>query len=871
MIELRNALHLRLDEREHVRPRAIALGLTTVALALVLALASPAQIRFATLQRDHLPMDAGNTFETVFADVDDDGDLDLVIGKDRADVLMINDGTGVFTDESFRLPRLRRDTTGLEAVDVDGDGDFDLVVGRAFSGAQQNELWLNDGSGRFTNATGGRLPSRLDVTSHVDSGDVDGDGDADLVFGNTRQNTLYLNDGAGFFTDVTATHMPASTSTGYGVTLVDVDDDGDLDLVTPGLGDLNRLYLNDGNGVFTDVTAAQMPGQGDYNNQVRAGDVDGDGDPDLVLCAFFGRQTRLYVNDGNGFFTDVTATHMPPDTDWATDLDLDDVDGDGDLDVVIGNGDVTPQDRLYLNDGSGVFSDATAALMPADAEWANAIRLGDVDGDGDPDLVTGHPVPDSTDLYLNDGSGRFHDATERSLSRVDDRSNAVVIGDVNGDGAGDLVFGNSGQNRLMLGDATGRFGDVTPQAWPIDAADTRDVLLLDVDADGDLDAILGNSVPTPTQQYENDGAGVFVDVSSTRMPAVTMSIRSLASGDVDGDGDDDLVLAGQSDCRLYLNDGAGTFTDETTGRVPPVSQKVQVVALGDVDGDGDPDLVLGSDGWQNRLLINDGAGSFGDETSARMPVETERTFALVLADTDGDADLDLVLGAFAGFNKLYENDGSGTFTDASAKIPGGPRGAVFHIAAADADLDGDVDLFFAQGSGRNRYYENAGAGQFTDATASLPVFVDDSRAVAFGDLDTDGDPDIAVANHDLFGNSVLLNRHRHLRAPLLMRRGRAFELQLELTPRSLLVIGAGVLGTGEAGIPVPPFGMWRVLPQGSVPLPLIYVPPGTRSASLPIAVPNEPGLRGIALYIQMFFIDPLGGSSLSNLVVETVL
>ena len=124
-------------------------------------------------------------------------------------------------------------------------------------------------------------------------------------------------------------------------------------------GGANTVYQNDGTGQFTDVTATALAAApSDMTTSVALGDVDGDGTPDLFV-ANEGESCRLYLNDGSGAFTDVTAVAMPPVTDAVHDVALVDVDGDTDLDAVLA---VTgAANRLLQNDGSGVFTDVTAS------------------------------------------------------------------------------------------------------------------------------------------------------------------------------------------------------------------------------------------------------------------------------------------------------------------------------------------------------------------------------------------------------------------------------------------------------------------------------------------------------------------------------
>jgi hypothetical protein len=177
--------------------------------------------------------------------VDGDKDLDLLVGNEAfQNFLLLNDGKGTFTDATANLPRIQDDTRALAPGDVDGDGDLDLLVGNTGKNTgQQNHLFLNDGKGKFTDATRGRLIQILDCTNALSLADLDMDGDLDLLVVNEDETLLYLNNGKGYFTDFRQGMFRVDQG-GAALALGDVDLDGDQDFAVGRLDLPDRIYFN---------------------------------------------------------------------------------------------------------------------------------------------------------------------------------------------------------------------------------------------------------------------------------------------------------------------------------------------------------------------------------------------------------------------------------------------------------------------------------------------------------------------------------------------------------------------------------------------------------------------------------------------------
>ena len=327
-----------------------------------------------------MPQRRGNSIEIDLADVDSDGDLDAVVANVGATELLTNDGSGIFTSTVISVvtppgppgipvpfpPFFTKISAEAIFTDLDGDGDQDVLIANEnpFPGGSPgdlNEVLINDGNGDFS-AEPSRLPSVIDNTSGIAPGDIDADGDTDLIVGNLGRNTVYVNDGAGRFSDGTASRLPKSTDSTRKVVLADLDGDGDLDLVTGNSrGQQNRLYLNDGTGVFSDATEEKLPKDSATTTDIDVIDLNGDGSLDLFITnvgdfvsnhRFLGEPNRLYLNNGDGSFRDATFPRLPERNGRSTNAEFGDVDGDGVVDLVIGNSGGIDQPGLPPPDGA---------------------------------------------------------------------------------------------------------------------------------------------------------------------------------------------------------------------------------------------------------------------------------------------------------------------------------------------------------------------------------------------------------------------------------------------------------------------------------------------------------------------------------------
>ncbi len=362
------------------------------------------------------------------------------------------------------------------------------------------------------------------------------------------------------------------------------------------------------------------------------------------------------------FFNELGGNPLGSQSEWTNYIRLDDLDGDGDLDVIVPNcggffSNPQPQAfRVYLNDGKAAFKEDESGIGGPFSAPIRVVDLGDIDGDGDLDLFAPSAGGLADRLYVNGGKGQFAD---EAAARIGSSSHSGAV----------------------------RFGDV--------------------DGDGDLDLFVAGgyavSEPLPMHLYLNDGAGKFSEVKSGLPPSAPGDIDDIDLFDADRDFDLDLLVnshAGKP--RLWLNDGKGGFSD-ASGQISGTFNAFKYGPTAcDVDGDGDLDLWFDNagPGYTEELLINDGKGHFADETAARVtgnPGADDN--GVVCADVDLDGDFDAIVVSLGDQERVLLNDGSGNFQNVGGFSAA--NDSTLWLDAGDLDGDGRLDAVTGQGESGN--------------------------------------------------------------------------------------------------------------------------------------------------------------------------
>jgi Ca2+-binding RTX toxin-like protein len=801
--------------------------------------------------------------------VDDGGAASLTAIKVRVEVNPVSDLPEISIPGLLSFAAKVDYATGdspvsLTSADVDGDGDADMLV--ANEDSDTVSVLKNNGDGTFA--------AKVDYAtgwwpSSVTSADVDGDGDTDMMVANDIDDTVSVlkNNGDGTFAakvDYATGCCPQSVSS------ADVDGDGDADMLVANYSDTVSVLKNNGDGTF----AAKVDyATGDYPQSVTSADVDGDGDADMLVANAFSDTVSVLKNNGDGTF----AAKVDYATgDYPVSLTSADVDGDGDADMLVAN-EESYTVSVLLNIGDGTFAPKVDYTVGSDTD-ANprSVICSDIDGDGDADMLVANAFSDTVSVLKNNGDGTFAAKVDYATGCC---PQSVTSADVDGDGDTDMMVANYNDTVSVLLNTTAPAVTVALEQTAVQVSSGVLISDPDGDASwdgGTLQVQVFSNAEAADSLFLPDtnpsGNGIWLDPSGNKVMAGATEIGAADAASVSNNTVWTLTFNANATNALvqevaravqFINSSDDPGTDDRTirftvtdneGGTAHVDQVVRVEAVNDaptltgfseavvsadedtmveisfadllakgdeadVDGAVEGFVVKGVTSGTLKIGISaesaqawsfsanntidaahhaywlSGSNSYGNieafsvvavddggaesltaievgvevnpvsdlpeifipaiSYSAKVDYATgDYPVSLTSADVDGDGDADmLVANEDSDTVSVLKNNGDGTF---AAKVDYATGDMPYSVTSADVDGDGDADMLVA-----NAYSDtvsvllNKGDGTFAAkvdyATGYMPF------SVTSADVDGDGDADMLVANVVSDTVSVLLN------------------------------------------------------------------------------------------------------------------
>ena len=576
------------------------------------------------------------------ADIDEDGDIDVVAagkgagGTNGKIKWYQNDGAA---DPSWTAVLIDSNIDGamcVRAVDIDGDGDLD-VLGAAEGPGDLIAWWENDGTPSGAGWTQNNIETSFDEAHSVYGVDLDRDGDMDVIGtagGNDDEISWWENDGSESFTKnvIDTTYNGA-----WGIYPKDIDLDGDIDILsTATTADDLTWWENDGSQNFDENV---IKGDFDGARNVYAADVDTDGDIDILAVANIDDDITWWENTATfSFDPSWTASDIDTNADGAYAIFAADMDNDGDMDIVSAS---YTDDTIAWYENNGAANPSwSAANIATNVDGAIDIHVTDLDSDGDLDIVS---VSDNDEIiawFENDGATDPSWSKSTIDTRDDEWPSAVYAGDMDNDGDIDIVVASYNDDTISwyendgASDPSWSYGSIATSA---DGA--YDVFVIDMDNDGDLDILSAARIDDTIALYTNDGAS-DPSWSATDITTSADGATSVFAADMDNDGDIDILSASKDDDTIAWYENAGGFWPASA--ITTSADYAEAVFAADMDNDGDMDIISASANDDTIAWYENNGASDPSWTASDIATSADYATAIFVADMDNDGDLDII-------------------------------------------------------------------------------------------------------------------------------------------------------------------------------------------------------------------------------------
>jgi hypothetical protein len=658
-----------------------------------------------------------NPVSVQLLDANRDGKLDLVTADRSSNTVSVAIGNG---DGSFKLRTIYsvgQSPASVQFEDLNNDGVLDLVT--ADEGGSTVSVLLGNGDGTFKNnilrrdlrpwdlqpVTGGDGTFKAAVSlqgfwviGEVVASDINGDGILDLVQGGQTKVYFALGRGDGSFKPTVSLNEINPFNTPINVVVADFNADGIMDLAASvyASGNVN-LYLGNGNGTFR--IGPTFFG-GTFANEIRAGDLNGDGKDDLVVGRYLA-SSIAFLSNGDGTFKGAVTL-----SGGATSTTLIDLNGDGALDVV----NVRDQISVTLGNGDGSFRASVGYTTGFDTR---SHLVTDVNGDGVADIVmsAGSATNNLVGVALGNRDGSFKAVGTFNVGVSSSLSGSA---DLNNDGLADIVLvdNTTGYSAVLFGNGDGSFkARQTIGVTTFSSAPT----LADLNGDGVIDLVSNVTDSGPVtilfgnQQTTKIGDGTFKAPTTI----LTSLISTLAGGevvDINGDGKNDLIISEVNGyLHSFLGNGDGTFLASRSYLMSGTNSGVQLI---DLNSDGKLDAVTTQGlfpGGSLYVRLGNGDGTF-KALNTFVVASSGPSSQAAFADFNGDGILDAAVENNSDIFISLGN-GDGTFKAASSFMSNGfgDGDAPF---AADFNGDGIQDIVLKDQGGTGYVFIGNGDGTF---------------------------------------------------------------------------------------------------------------------------------------------------------------